>query len=404
MNTSDVIVVGAGIGGAVLALALGARGWKVKVLEREAQPIPMSRPEILWGPTINVLGRLGVGDLVCSQASVQLDGVEFTRGNRRLLSLSRDVFNRANVEAYSTDPGLTRELIAAAAVATGNVTIQRGFQVQQVVREGARVVGVQGNQGQNAAQFVEHARLIVGDDGADSVVRAAITDLRLATFPLDFVVAAIDWPDELPGDRVRGWLYPPGFRAGIPAVACFPWPGGRGVLLLPMPHTRAVSLLAGAAEMFWTELAQVTPLAAALSKQLRFPDSFRRVQRPYGHSPKYVVDGAAIIGDAAHPMSPAGGQGANASIWDAVALAEAADEALTADDLSRQRLVRYERLRHLRNSNSVRITERAVRAFRVGRYVPAMQLSFPAALRCLDSSLALKSRLVSAIATTFVTR
>jgi len=38
MDTSDVGIGGAGIGGAVLALALGSRGWKVKLLEREMQP------------------------------------------------------------------------------------------------------------------------------------------------------------------------------------------------------------------------------------------------------------------------------------------------------------------------------------------------------------------------------
>ena len=51
MDTSDVVIVGAGIGGAVLALALGSRGWKVKLLEREIRPPRMVRPEILWGAT-----------------------------------------------------------------------------------------------------------------------------------------------------------------------------------------------------------------------------------------------------------------------------------------------------------------------------------------------------------------
>jgi monooxygenase len=400
---SDVVVVGAGIGGAVLALALGSRGWKVKLLEREVQPIRMVRPEILWGATPTALDRFGVGDVIRTQASVRLDGVEFMRGSRRLLSLSRDVLKAANVEAYSTDPSLTREVIAAAAAATGNVTFERGVEVQQVLRDGCRIVGVQASRG--GTTLVERARLVVGDDGANSVVRAAISpDTKLSTFPLDFMTAAVAWPGELPQDQVRAWINPKALRAGIPVIGCLPWPGSRGVLLLPLPHERAVALRQGGAEEFWDELTKLTPLAATLSARLKFPDDFRCVQRPYGHAPRYVVDGAAIIGDAAHPVSPAGGQGANASIWDALALAEVAHEALTADDLSGERLARYEALRRPRNRDSVRITERVVRVFRFASYVPGLQWLVPALLRCIDFLPPPKSRIVSSFATTFVTR
>src|SRR5436190_16674025 len=127
---SDVIIVGAGIGGAVLALALGSRGWKVKLLEREAQPPRMARPEVLWGATPAALDQYGVGDPIRTQASVRLDGVEMRRGDRRLVALTRRDFQAAKVEAFSTDPGQTRELIATAAAATGNVVFQRGVQVK----------------------------------------------------------------------------------------------------------------------------------------------------------------------------------------------------------------------------------------------------------------------------------
>jgi len=43
-----------------------------------------------------------------------------------------------------------------------------------------------------------------------------------------------------------------------------------------------------------------------------------------GHAPRYGAAGAVVMGDAAHPVSPAGGQGANMSIADARALAELA--------------------------------------------------------------------------------
>lgn len=403
---SDVVIVGAGIGGAVLALGLGSRGWKVKLLEREAQPPRMARPEILWGATPAALDRYAVGDLIRTHASVRLTGVEMRRGDRRLLALTSSNFQAARVEAYSTDPGKTRELIAEAAAATGNVVFQRAVQVKDVVREGNRIVGVTASSAETT--FEERARLIVGDDGAQSIVRGAILSeqeqLRLNLFPVDFITAEIAWPDQLHADQVRLWLNPAAFRSGIPAIGCFPWPLGRGVVLVPLPHDRAVALLEGTADAFWAELARLTPLADRLSKQLTFPNDFHRVRRPYGHAPRYVTDGAAILGDAAHPVSPAGGQGANASIWDALALAEVADEALKANDLSGERLARYETLRRPRNRNSVRITERVVQAFGTAGYVPGLRWLAPALLRCFDMLPPLKARLLSTFANLFVTR
>jgi 2-polyprenyl-6-methoxyphenol hydroxylase-like FAD-dependent oxidoreductase len=117
-----------------------------------------------------------------------------------------------------------------------------------------------------------------------------------------------------------------------------------------------------------------------------------------------VADGAAIIGDAAHPVSPAGGQGANAAIWDALTLADVAHEALKADDVRRDRLARYETLRRPRNRDSVSITERVACVLRCGSFVPGLRWLVPTVLRIIDCMPALKSSVVSSFATTFITR
>src|SRR5206468_3185926 len=67
---------------------------------------------------------------------------------------------------------------------------------------------------------------------------------------------------------------------------------------------------------------------------------------------------AVVMGDAAHPVSPAGGQGANMSIADARALAELA---LAGE---RDLLAAYERRRRAANGRSLRFTRAA--AFVIG--------------------------------------
>ncbi len=400
---SDVVVVGAGIGGAVLALALGQRGWRVKLLEREVEPPHIVRPEILWGATPAALDRLQVGDAIRTKASVRLSGIEVGHRSRRLLTVSRHVLKSAGVEAWSTDPARTRQEIADAALATGNVSVTRGAEVRGCLLDGQRIVGVEGiRQGE---AFQEFARLTVGDDGAQSIVRRSLgAQIDLKLFPLEFITAPINWPEALPPDRGRVAINPAAIREGIPALGMIPWPRGRGALLIPLPHERVEPLLHSPPEEFWNQVERLTPLAGSLAAQLRFPHDFKHVRRPYGHASQYTCDAAAILGDAAHPVSPAGGQGANASIWDALALAEVAHEALSAGDVSRQRLSRYETLRRPRNMESLRITELAVSALKALPRVPGWARLVPFLLGMIDSLPWLKGRILHRFATTFVTR
>jgi len=269
---TDVVVVGAGIGGAVLALALARHGWQILLLEREAQPPRIVRPEILWSPTLAALDQFDIGERLRSEASVRLTGVEITSRRQPLLAISQRILQAAGIEPFSTDPALTRAAIADAALATGNVTVERGVEVKEVFREAARFDGVLGSRQGEAVEA--RARLVVGDDGAHSVVRSAFASTpKLEIFPLDFVTTLIDWPAELPATQARVWLNPAAFRGrGLPAFAVMPWPGGKGAALMPLPHKRIEPLFRSDPATFWHELAGVTPLAAVFQKQRRFPD------------------------------------------------------------------------------------------------------------------------------------
>lgn len=393
---TDVVIVGAGIGGGVLALSLARCGWRVALIERESAPPRLARPEILWSPTVSALERLGIAGKI-RDASVLLEGIFIASTSRKFVDLDAEVFRGAGISAFSTNPSMTRAGIVDVALETGLVEIHRGVAVHDLLWNGARVVGVRGSRNGNA--FELEARLVVGDDGVHSVVRKKLgIELVLAAFPIDFVTAPIRWPDELAPGRVQVWIRPKAFHDdGVPAAAFLPWPHGEGVLLLPMTHKRVERFFSGAPGDFWRGLESLTPISATLRTQLEFPRSFARVRRPFGHSLRYVADGAAIIGDAAHPMTPAGGQGANASIWDALALSDVADAALRDGDTTRERLLRYEEVRRPINQKSVAISRLAERIFRVGRRLPS------ATLFSLLAPLVPRRRLIRSFATTFVT-
>ena len=360
----DVVIVGAGIGGAVLALDLGRRGWRIALVERERTPPAIARPEVLWSPTIRALERYGVADEIRQRACVQVETIEIG-GDEPWLRITRDDFAGADVDAFSTNPSMTRAILADAAVATGNVEIHRGIAVEELLRENGRVAGVRGN----GQEF--RSRLVVGDDGGNSIVRTQLgIAITLTPFPIDFITALVSpWP--LPPNRARVWL---DLKSETPARALIPWPDNTGVMLMP--------------------------IRADLPTPVSMPDA-KRIARPFGHAAAYVADGAALIGDAIHPMTPAGGQGANASIWDAFALADIADAALRADDVSRERLLPYERLRRPINDQSVAISRFARRAFRIGQFLP-LSILIPFAMRTVNALGWPKRRVLRTFSSAFV--
>ncbi|HEX2060230.1 MAG TPA: NAD(P)/FAD-dependent oxidoreductase [Thermoanaerobaculia bacterium] len=393
----DVVIAGAGIGGAVLALALGRRGWRIAIVERESAPPLIARPEILWGATPRALDGLGIGNAIRS-ASVKVDAIDIG-GEEPWLRITGNDFAAADVEAFSTNPSLTRSMVAGAAVATGNVEIHHGITVEDLLCDAGRVTGVRGKRGDPPLEL--HASLVVGDDGGSSTVRARLgIPIALEAFPIEFVTAHIrQWP--LPAHRGRVWIDRKGLQDGLPAAGFIPWPENEGVLLVPLPADRAQSLFVQSSDAFWRALARVTPLAAAVREQLEFPRDFRRVARPFGHAQSYVANGAALMGDAAHPMTPAGGQGANASIWDALALAEIADAALRASDVSRERLLSYERLRRPANERSMSFSRGARQAFRFTGMLP-LALVLPGVAKTLDTLGWPKRKVIRTFANAFV--
>ena len=395
--TTDVLIVGGGIGGAALALALGRRGWSVRVFEREEAPPSVVRPEILQQSTIDALERLGADARLHAEAALPLHRLQLHMGRECILSVDERDLAAADSQPLSTDPVLTRTLIIDAALATGNVELVTNAEVTTVVRDGERIVGVRGRREGHA--FEARARLLVGDDGARSIIRGCLgIRTRLRLFPVEFITFSVPCPAPYPAHTARGWIRSEAMRDGLFAGFVLPLPDDRLAGLLLASIGVWERRFEGRPDAFWRDVEALTPLAGPLRDDLHFPDDFERRRRAYGHASRYVDDGAAILGDAAHPMSPAAGQSANASIWDALALADVADEALRADDLSASRLAAFERRRRPANRRSLRFSRRAVALLRLDRWFPG---SAAATIRTLLRRSGQKRRLLHMAATAF---
>ncbi|HEY7312663.1 MAG TPA: NAD(P)/FAD-dependent oxidoreductase [Gemmataceae bacterium] len=312
----DFLIVGGGIGGAVLANLLGRRGKRVLVLEKNRTSVPQTRPEILWPATVKVLRSL-IPEHLEARWMRPIHGLVLTYKRRPLLQFGSDVFRAVGVQPCST--ANTRELLMQQAPCD----YQRGVEVTTVLRDMGRVVGVRTRDTASGAEREILADWTIGDDGLHSVIRRGCgLSMNLVPFPLHLLAIRFDWPASLPADAIRIWLNEDRVRSGLLGMPAFPLPEGAGVAFFPVweETLRNERHLQSALRAFVAR----DPLLGEVVGERVYPHGMMHFRVGWGRKPRFGAPGALLIGDAAHPVTPAGGQGANASVADALAIAEIA--------------------------------------------------------------------------------
>src|SRR5690349_9027963 len=128
---TDVVIVGGGIGGAVLAHFLVARGRRVVVLERSAAPIRVERPEVLWPPTLRILAPI-LGPDRLAAATRRIAGIRFFRSGKLLLKAEVSPTSKHPAAgACFTDPNQTRQMLIDDAA--GAFELRRGVSVASLL-------------------------------------------------------------------------------------------------------------------------------------------------------------------------------------------------------------------------------------------------------------------------------
>jgi len=313
---ADVLIAGGGVGGAVLAALLVRGGRKVIILERSTQPPPFLRPEILWPAAVETLCDLRERAFWEEQCIRPLGGISVHRAGKWQDAITRETLERAGVQPFFTQPNQLRETLLAVCGAD----VRRGTEVTEVVREGGRIFGARARDVKSGATFAVEAALTVGDDGTHSAVRAACgIGIQLHPFPVEFFVRGILTPESMRADVVKLWLTPREDRSGLLAFGMMPLPGPEAACLAVVRSEQADDT--AAITRAFAELFPKPEDAPATLGALAFPQGFTRIRREWGHAEHYGAPGGVLLGDALHPVSPAGGQGANMAIADAAVLA-----------------------------------------------------------------------------------
>lgn len=345
MSQYDCIIAGGGIGGAVLANLLTQKQRRVLILERELTALHRARPEVLWPQTVATLNSLLPSELQ-SEWAQPVDNLTVIENEKILLEVTPDIFQRAGANPNSTDPNATRELLMRH---TG-CEVRRGMEVLGVIEHNNRVRGVKAKNVSTGQVEEFSATWVVADDGSHSHVRESLgIKIKLRDVPIEFFPFDFAWPAGLNHSGPRIYLNSLRRQSGLYGTFFLPWPNGRGIGLLAFrrDQQRDEASLNNA----WRDFASRNALVKEfVGKRLLLKD-LPRISIQWGHAERYGVPGAVLMGDAAHAVSPAGGQGANMSIADAKVLAE-----LLLENDSTRVIPEYERQRREANARSLGIT------------------------------------------------
>jgi len=306
---TDVLIVGAGPTGLVLALWLAKLGVRVRIIDKTAGPGTTSRALAVQVRTLELYRQLDLTDAVIARGH-RVPAVNLWARGERVTRLPFDTIG-AGLTPYSffeifpqdEHEKLLIERLSAFGVAVERQTELLGFTDAQ----GRIFARLRGPSGDERCE----ARFIAGCDGARSLVRETLkTGFAGGTYRQVFYVADV----QASGPALNGELHVDLDEADFLAV--FPLAGqGRARLIGTVRNGRAdradtlkfEDVSGRAMEDMKVDVEKVNWFST-YHVHHRVTEHFRK-------------DHAFLLGDAAHIHSPAGGQGMNTGIGDAINLA-----------------------------------------------------------------------------------
>lgn len=336
-EVTDVVVVGAGGGGAVLGLALAQQGVRTIVLEQASGPPTGLRGEILQPNGQQILDRLGVLKKLPAEVVLPVQVFEFCRaGGERLCTIDYGMLPPPYNRALVTLPNAAHHVILRALEEQAPGSLRYGAGFKQLLWRDGKVVGLEAECAGKALRI--SAKLTVGADGARSQVRQALripADLHL--YPEAYLIAILDRPDGMEAARY--------FVGRRTILGLFPAAGDKVYLFYMIPAGSMPQVQAAGMETLRRQWLAIDPTLDRTVKSL--VDWKQTAYMPTGRvrAGRWVADGAVLIGDAAHAMNPHASQGRMQAMEDAMALADLIPTWLRRDDWSAAALAAFEQRR-----------------------------------------------------------
>jgi 2-octaprenyl-6-methoxyphenol hydroxylase len=350
----DVLIIGGGMAGLILAAALGSAGVSTAVIEPLAPEKLLDtgfdgRTTAISAGSRNALASIGVWPGMGDEAADILEIRVSDEHSPLFLHYDHAELDDGPL-GHIVENRIIRSALLERLTTLSSVKLFFGRRVESLDREG-----------QFARAFLSDgttlvAQLAIATDGRGSPTRKAANI------------------------KVRQWRYP---QIGIVCTVQHQYPhhGVAQEKFLPAGPFAILPMTGQRSSIVWTEKAELAPVLLELPDQefaeelqIRFGDYLGDLEvvgpkfsYPLGllHADHYIAPRLALAGDAAHAIHPIAGQGLNIGIRDAAALAEIIVDALRLglDPGSVNVLEGYERWRRFDNTMMIAATDGLNRIF-----------------------------------------
>jgi 2-polyprenyl-6-methoxyphenol hydroxylase-like FAD-dependent oxidoreductase len=273
--TQNVLVVGAGPVGLTMAAELARYGVPVRIIDKSPERTDKSKALVLWSRTLELLDRTGCGEAFVT-AGLKVHGATITAGGNKIAHISLNALQTPHPYGLMLPQSDTERLLEQH-LNTQGVQVERQVELTQFTGDTDTVTATLHHP--DGRDETLAAAWMIGCDGAHSLVRHGLgMDFEGDTLPSTWILADVH-------------------LAGVPT-----------------PSDEIA--------LYWHEdgLLVIFPIT---------PGRYRVVadggETSPGINERKVTDYRAgcvfLAGDAAHVHSPAGGQGMNTGMQDAVNLA-----------------------------------------------------------------------------------
>lgn len=303
-ETTDVLIIGAGPTGLSLSIALHQRGVAHLLIDRLEQGQNTSRAGVIHAQTLESLRELGVTERLTA-LGLKLGTFTIRDRDHALLKVGFESLPSSFPYLLMLPQNVTEAVLAERIAELGG-TIVRGVTAESIeqVPDGARVTV-----SQNGEQRVISAKWVVGGDGMHSLVRrAAGVEFEGASYAESFVLADVHL-DRAPAPEEVSLFFSPD---GVVVVA--PLPNGTYRIVATLndaPERPAVADIQALLDSRGPTHRRSRVLDVTWSSRFRLHHRL---------AASYRSGRLLLMGDAAHVHSPAGGQGMNTGIVDAIVL------------------------------------------------------------------------------------
>jgi 2-polyprenyl-6-methoxyphenol hydroxylase-like FAD-dependent oxidoreductase len=304
MFDTDVLVIGAGPSGLTLAASLVKQGIATTIVDRQAAGANTSRAAVVNARTLEVLEGLDVASRLVKEG-VQAPRFSIRDRARTLIPIDFSELPTAHPYSLMVPQSTTEKLLLDRLVELGG-SVVRPKTLTSITQDDNSVTATFDDGG------VIRARYVAGADGIHSTVREqAGIGFEGGVYDESFALADVRLTGEAPADEVILFWD----RAGLTVVA--PLPGDVFRIVAPVPDAPEEP----SAQFVQQILDSRGPGAGRMVVMDVVWGSRFRIHHRVADT--FRAGRILLSGDAAHVHSPAGGQGMNLGIQDAIALRDA---------------------------------------------------------------------------------